>query len=130
MKKTVIFIIAFILYSFGNTGCYSQETTKYENLKKRIAEKRQYFSTMYAPSDTIKQKQVIREAQDYLTTVISDSLFSYWYGTPWNFNGTTKVPKQGSIACGFFVTWTAMLDSYPNRGIKSVSFIQVIIAPK
>ncbi len=104
MKKTIIFIITFILYFWGNTGCYSQETTQYENLKKRIIEKRQYFSIMYTSSDTIKQKEIIREAQDYLTAVISDSLFSYWYKTPWNFNGTTKVPKQGSIACGFFVT--------------------------
>jgi hypothetical protein len=33
-----------------------------------------------------------------------DSLFSQWYGTPWNFNGTTTIPNKGSIACGYFVT--------------------------
>ncbi len=35
---------------------------------------------------------------------ITEKIFPYWYGTPWDFNGTTRVPKQGSIACGFFVT--------------------------
>jgi hypothetical protein len=33
-----------------------------------------------------------------------DSLCSQWYGTPWNFNGTTTIPNKGSIACGYFVT--------------------------
>lgn len=31
-------------------------------------------------------------------------IYPYWYGTRWNFNGTTEVPGQGSIACGYFVT--------------------------
>lgn len=104
IKKPVIFITALILCFWGHTVVYSQEAIEYENLKKRITEKQRYFSTLYASSDTINQKEVIREAQNYLTTVISDSLFSYWYETPWNFNGTTKIPKQGTIACGFFVT--------------------------
>ena len=100
--KTVI-IPLFLFFTFVSYG-YSQKTTEYENLKKRITEKQQYFSTLYASSDTITQKMAIQQAQNYLITIISDSLFSYWYETPWSFNGTTKVPKQGSIACGFFVT--------------------------
>lgn len=35
---------------------------------------------------------------------ISDSLLPCWYGTPWDFNGTTTQPQKGSIACGYFVT--------------------------
>jgi hypothetical protein len=27
-----------------------------------------------------------------------------WYGTNWDFNGTTRQPQKGSIACGYFVT--------------------------
>ena len=29
-----------------------------------------------------------------------------WVGTPWAYSGTTQVPRQGSIACGYFVTTT------------------------
>jgi hypothetical protein len=36
-------------------------------------------------------------------TCIADSILPYWYGTRWSFNGTTKQPGQGSIACGYFV---------------------------
>lgn len=29
-----------------------------------------------------------------------------WTGTPWTFSGTSQTPKEGSIACGYFVTTT------------------------
>ncbi len=29
-----------------------------------------------------------------------------WMGTPWDFSGTSQVPRKGSIACGYFVTTT------------------------
>ena len=35
---------------------------------------------------------------------VSDSLLPCWYGTKWDFNGTTTQPQKGSIACGYFVT--------------------------
>jgi hypothetical protein len=35
---------------------------------------------------------------------IIDSLAPYWYGTVWNFYGTTQTPNVGTIACGYFVT--------------------------
>ncbi|MBL7731110.1 MAG: hypothetical protein JNM88_08030 [Chitinophagaceae bacterium] len=41
-----------------------------------------------------------------LITYITDSLVPCWYGTPWDFNGTTQVPGEGKIACGYFVTTT------------------------
>jgi len=45
-----------------------------------------------------------------LTRFITDSLLSCWYGTPWDFNGTTETPGQGKIACGYFVT-TVLRDA-------------------
>ena len=35
---------------------------------------------------------------------VRDSLFTCWLGTPWDFNGTTEQPNNGTIACGYFVT--------------------------
>ncbi|MEI7822731.1 MAG: hypothetical protein WCK55_17605 [Verrucomicrobiota bacterium] len=31
-------------------------------------------------------------------------LASQWMGTAWDFNGTTQKPREGKIACGYFVT--------------------------
>lgn len=43
---------------------------------------------------------------DYLENCLTDSIFNYWYETPWDFNGTTEQPRKGKIACGYFVTTT------------------------
>ena len=40
------------------------------------------------------------------TTILTTKIFPYWYGTKWDFNGTTQKPNEGSIACGYFVTTT------------------------
>ncbi|MCX6316771.1 MAG: hypothetical protein NTW29_05745 [Bacteroidetes bacterium] len=41
-----------------------------------------------------------------LIQFFADSLLPCWYGTPWDFNGTTRTPQKGAIACGYFVTTT------------------------
>lgn len=46
----------------------------------------------------------LRGAGKKLEQVLVKNLFPYWYGTPWDFNGTTQTPGQGEIACGYFVT--------------------------
>ncbi|MEQ1676560.1 MAG: hypothetical protein ABL876_07660 [Chitinophagaceae bacterium] len=46
------------------------------------------------------------ESKTRLTNFIADSLIPCWYGTPWDFNGTTQTPQTGNIACGYFVTTT------------------------
>lgn len=45
-------------------------------------------------------------AEHYVYHCLVDSAFGYWYGTPWDFNGTTRTPGKGKIACGYFVTTT------------------------
>lgn len=44
---------------------------------------------------------------------VDASIFPYWYGTPWDFNGITQIPNEGSIACGYFVT-TVLRDAGVN----------------
>ncbi|WP_242156831.1 hypothetical protein [Aestuariivivens sediminis] len=40
------------------------------------------------------------------TTHLVDRIIPHWYGTPWSFEGHTAVPKQGEIACGYFISTT------------------------
>ena len=37
---------------------------------------------------------------------LMDEIIPHWYGTAWSFDGHTDVPKQGEIACGYFVSTT------------------------
>lgn len=37
-------------------------------------------------------------------TFINQDVPRYWTNTAWDFNGTSRIPQKGSIACGYFVT--------------------------
>ena len=37
-----------------------------------------------------------------LSGILFDSIFPYWYGTKWDYNGVTQEPRIGKIACGYF----------------------------
>jgi hypothetical protein len=41
---------------------------------------------------------------NYFTRIMRDSIFYYWYGTPWDFNGYTNTPRDGLVACGYFIS--------------------------
>jgi len=49
---------------------------------------------------------VIKEARSFIIAKMTQEILPSWYGTNWDFNGTTTTPKKGSIACGYFVTTT------------------------
>jgi hypothetical protein len=52
------------------------------------------------------KKKSLEAIPSYLETCLRDSVFAYWYDTPWDFYGTTEEPRKGNIACGYFVTTT------------------------
>jgi len=45
-----------------------------------------------------------QQARERLTAAIRHELIPHWYGTAWEFYGTTQVPGEGAIACGYFVS--------------------------
>ena len=50
------------------------------------------------------------EKEKLFTKTITETIIPGWIGTKWDFNGTTEIPQQGSIACGYFVT-TVLRDA-------------------
>lgn len=57
-----------------------------------------------------KAKRVTMDAVKIaFTDQMVDRLIPYWYGTKWSFEGHTSVPRQGKIACGYFVS-TSLRD--------------------
>lgn len=51
-------------------------------------------------------KKPEEEKKNYLFQFINYDVPNYWASTPWSFNGTSREPKKGTIACGYFVTNT------------------------
>ena len=64
-----------------------------------------YHTFVYTPEkyEDVKTSVQSQNKKD-LAYIIDKKLLPYWLGTTWNFNGTTQVPGEGSIACGYFVT--------------------------
>ncbi|WP_157444129.1 MULTISPECIES: hypothetical protein [unclassified Chryseobacterium] len=51
-------------------------------------------------------KKSEEDKKKYLFTFINYDVSNYWTSTPWSFNGTSREPQKGTIACGYFVTNT------------------------
>ncbi len=87
------------------SSCHSQSEKKdYTLFLQGVIAKRNDFKRLYVNADVSAKDSILTEARAYLINTISNDIFPYWYGTKWDFNGTTRTPQQGKIACGYFVT--------------------------
>ena len=82
----------------------------YAALKQRIESDRMEFAARYASADSATRITIVGSARHYLFDRITLDILPAWYGTPWDFNGTTRTPGTGTIACGYFVN-TVLQDA-------------------
>lgn len=108
------YLLAFLLL----TGCSEKKPDT------AAQDKQKNESTISAPAEMsykdakekskrllIRFKQLpTLQTETNLYSFIADTLIPFWYGTKWNFYGTTEMPGQGTIACGYFVT-TVLRDA-------------------
>lgn len=79
---------------------YKVEKTETEKLRRSI-------SLEYSKaSDSFNKCQLLDSASMLFTKILLNNIIPYWYETKWDFNGYTAEPKQGTIACGYFVSTT------------------------
>ena len=102
-----LLLLCIVSISFFNCSTQIKSENKkklppYSELKESVEQKRQAFLKQYNASDD--KNKVIAEAQYYLLETITTDFFDQWYGTEWDFNGTTHEPRKGKIACGYFIT--------------------------
>ncbi len=87
------------------TPTASVQRPGYAEVRQRIEEARLGLARRHAQCESPSDKaQVLDQARETLVTAVSDDIFPQWFGTPWDFNGTTETPGEGKIACGYFVT--------------------------
>jgi hypothetical protein len=59
----------------------------------------------YASAGTDSARAALLDAAgQLLRRAAVAAVVPHWLGTRWDFNGTTQIPGQGAIACGYFVT--------------------------
>lgn len=79
--------------------------TKYRATIDRIFRERDDIRMQYKTAFVEAQRdEAIDSASKTLTRNIENHIWPYWYGTDYDFNGTTSTPGRGKIACGYFVT--------------------------
>ena len=50
----------------------------------------------------------LARARELLVATLRDEILPAWDGTVWDFGGTSQTPRQGKIACGYFVSTTLL----------------------
>lgn len=139
MNKRISFIIKSLILLF------IVAITAYLLWEKRSVFNRQPVldNRKYAPLldsvNTVKKRLARENANKELlgakfVEIISTRIFPYWYGTKWGFYGTTEIPNEGEIACGYFVTTTLRDMGVPIKRIKlaqcaSEEMIRALIKP-
>jgi hypothetical protein len=77
----------------------------YTGIRNRLnASRLQLAADLNNAKTLAEKKDVYMNARKLLVRTMIDSMFTCWYGTDWDFNGTTTKPQSGNIACGYFVT--------------------------
>lgn len=77
----------------------------YEAVKADLDSLRARTQAQYAKASTASKKSaVLAAARTELITAFDTQLFPAWAGTPWDFYGTSEVPREGKIACGYYVS--------------------------
>lgn len=74
----------------------------YKKLKANISKEKNRIKKR----NDIELEDKINLAQSYIFETLVDSIFPYWIGTKWDFSGYTEKPRDGEVACGYFVSTT------------------------
>jgi hypothetical protein len=78
---------------------------RYDELLISIQLEQTKLSEKYKESNTdSERKEVLNSTKKYIFNIITNRIFSFWYGTEWDYNGITERPRAGKIACGYFVS--------------------------
>ncbi len=91
----------------------------YQSKLNSIAVERVKLAAEYRQSTN--KKAIIEKAGKYFVSSIYNDIVPDWYGTDWDFYGTTETPRSGKIACGYFVT-TVLRDA--GAKVQRVSLAQ------
>lgn len=118
MKWIHLLLVVIMIFN----SCYSEKTKLRSGIQKpQIAETTAInYDSCKKEILLLKEKQkpawrnmAKPQKEKIFCKAITETVIPPWIGTPWDFNGTSENPQQGSIACGYFVT-TVLRDAGLN----------------
>ncbi len=124
--KTLLILALFFTSCVAQTKSQVVENTSVNSTDKSYAEQLKAVQTIRV--DLAKEyrlssdnKSVLEKARKSFVSLIYNNIIPVWYGTDWDFYGTTQTPKEGKIACGYFVS-TVLRDA--GAKVQRVSMAQ------
>ena len=106
--------IVIVLVALGLLATTGSDDTSHKNYAKTLEKaqtlrKRAAADYARAGNDAARQ-QVLHEAREHIAALLTDEIIPAWFGTTWDFYGTSQTPGSGEIACGYFVS-TVLRDA-------------------
>ncbi len=114
-NRLIRIYLLFLVITMGSFHIIAQELLpelyitdarkNYQITLTNIEEKRQEYYKAYLEATSPQDRnKIIESVQDYLYDNLGKKIFPAWYATGWDFNGTSAIPGEGKIACGYFIT--------------------------
>lgn len=72
----------------------------------------------YQAAGAGEKQRIIVQVRDRITQDLCNEIFPAWYGTQWAFSGTSRVPGEGQIACGYFVSTCLLHAGFKVQRVK------------
>jgi len=105
--KPLTYLLLLLLVT---SSCYPQQPAGYSAPTYRatlhhLVARREGLATRYQQAASPAARATcLAEARTLWLAALDSTVFPAWEGTPWTFYGQSWEPRQGSIACGYFVT--------------------------
>jgi hypothetical protein len=106
-----------LLVSLSSCFWGTSETITFPNTEKPKISYQDFLKEVKAERENLRNKPLL-DAKKYFFTLINEKIPAYWTGTPWDFNGVTRQPGEGSIACGYFITNTLVDLGFDIERVK------------
>jgi hypothetical protein len=111
--KGLLYLVVLLAFS---GSCYAQgpaaySAPAYKATLQQLTQRRTALATRYTQATTPAARAAcLVEARKLWLNALDKTVFPAWESTPWSFYGQSWLPRQGSVACGYFVT-TALFDT-------------------
>jgi len=111
--KNLLYLVISLLVS---TNCCAQKPVPYSapvykaSLRELTAQRTALAASYLKATTPAARTACLNKARALWMKSLDATVFPAWEGTSWSFYGNSWAPRQGSIACGYFVT-TALFDT-------------------
>lgn len=76
----------------------------YDDVLVGLEGRRTELAARFAEAPADERAAIRQEASRVVLDTLTERILPHWFGTPWDFYGTTQTPGEGAIACGYLVS--------------------------